>query len=135
MVVHQSQSSEKERADLGQLFAEWVTMGQELCASKQISLVSSEIPQGTCKLEVSGVNRAVQNFLDNAVRYTPQGGTIYLSAKIEDTILNISVQDGGPGFTEEAIAHGCEVFFTEDKKPTGNRTHGHGTLQCAVCCP
>lgn len=134
VVVHQSQYSEKETVDLQKLFSEWVTMGEELCASKQISLVLSDFPQGMCHLEVPSVNRAVQNLLDNAVRYTPQGGKICLSAKVEDSILNISVQDSGPGFTEEAIAHGCEVFFMEDRSRQGTEHMGMGlyNVQCVA---
>ena len=52
--------------------------------------------------------------LDNAVRYTPVGGQITLTAFREGDRLTIAVEDSGPGFSLEALARGEQAFFTSD---------------------
>jgi len=47
--------------------------------------------------DVSMIERVVTNLLDNAVRHTPQGGTIRLKVWQENTQLQVEVADSGPG--------------------------------------
>ncbi|ALR76154.1 sensor histidine kinase [[Enterobacter] lignolyticus] len=47
--------------------------------------------------DVSMIERVVTNLLDNAVRHTPQGGTIRLRVWQENTQLQVEVADSGPG--------------------------------------
>ncbi len=68
----------------------------------------------------------MQNLLDNAIRYTPEGGEIHLSANVEHPVLQITVQDSGPGFTKEALAHCCELFYTENSSRQANGNIGMG---------
>lgn len=116
----------KETVSVSRLFEDWVSMGNELCTPKKIRLVSSEVPHGLCHLDSQSVCRAVQNLLDNAIRYTPEGGEIHLSANVEHSVLQITVQDSGPGFTKEALAHCCELFYTENSSRQANGNIGMG---------
>jgi signal transduction histidine kinase len=50
--------------------------------------------------DVSMIERVVTNLLDNAVRHTPQGGTILLRVWQEDEQLQVEVADSGPGVEE-----------------------------------
>lgn len=47
--------------------------------------------------DVSMIERVVTNLLDNAVRHTPQGGTIHLRVWQENRQLQVEVADSGPG--------------------------------------
>ncbi len=47
--------------------------------------------------DVSMIERVVTNLLDNAVRHTPQGGTIKLRVWQENAQLQVEVADSGPG--------------------------------------
>jgi len=66
----------------------------------------------------------LENLLDNASKYTPDGGKIWLSAKIERSKLIITVKDNGIGIEEKDIPKLFEKFtrissrFTE--KITGS---------------
>lgn len=132
VVVQQDQSAERVVVNLQELFAEWVHMGEELCSPKQIRFRAAEPPSMECSMEVESVHRAVLNILDNAVRYTPDGGEIVLSASKEESFLSIVVQDSGPGFSQEAIAHGCECFYTDNSSRQGEGHMGMG-LYFAQC--
>ncbi len=121
-VVQQNQPVMRETVPLHDLFAEWVHMGEELCGGKEIRFQAAEPPSAVCSVETERVNRAVLNILDNAVRYTPKGGEIVLSADIDGGFLSVVIQDGGPGFTKEAAVHGCDFFYTDN---VGRQGEGH----------
>jgi signal transduction histidine kinase len=55
------------------------------------------------------------NLLDNALRYTPAGGTITLSANRISGGVAITVKDTGPGIPQEDIKHVFERFYRGDK--------------------
>ncbi|WP_313178089.1 PAS domain S-box protein [Massilia sp.] len=50
------------------------------------------------------------NLLTNAVKYTPPGGSIRLSARLEDGMVAIAVADTGMGIPREEQAHVFELF-------------------------
>lgn len=65
------------------------------------------------------------NLLDNASKYTPQGGEIELSAGIEAATLAISISDSGIGITAEALPNIFEPFV-QDTQATGFNRDGLG---------
>ncbi len=54
--------------------------------------------------DVSMIERVVTNLVDNAVRHTPQGGTIRLKVWQEHDLLQVEVADSGPGVEENMRA-------------------------------
>src|SRR4051794_37624918 len=60
--------------------------------------------------EPDGINRAVSNLLDNAVKWSPPGGVIELA--VHDGIN--TVRDHGPGFSTADLAHVFERFYRAD---------------------
>jgi two-component system phosphate regulon sensor histidine kinase PhoR len=68
------------------------------------------------------------NLLTNAVRYTPQGGTIHVSWSESDEGLRYSVQDSGEGIAAQHIERLTERFYRVDKgRSRGNLIGGGGT--------
>ena len=55
------------------------------------------------------------NLLDNASKYTPEGGTISLTAKAEGDAFVITVADNGIGITPDALAHVFELFVQDER--------------------
>jgi len=45
--------------------------------------------------------QAIGNLLDNAVKYTPQGGRLYLELNPGDAVVDVVVEDSGPGIPEK----------------------------------
>jgi PAS domain S-box-containing protein len=56
------------------------------------------------------LKRALNNLVDNAVKYTPTGGAITIRAKTDKNMLIIDVQDTGLGISEENQKHLFERF-------------------------
>ena len=60
--------------------------------------------------------------LDNAFKYTPEGGTVTLRADVEDEVIRVSVTDTGVGIGPEDLPHVFDRFYKADKSH-----HSRGT--------
>lgn len=84
-----------------------------LCAPAGVQFVLDEQWQGTLCAAQCDLLRAAENLLDNAVRYTPRGGTVTLLVTKEKQDFVLRVTDTGPGFTPEALAKAGEMLYTD----------------------
>ncbi len=60
----------------------------------------------------------VANLLNNAAKYTPEGGCISLSAQRAGGEVVIRVRDNGAGISDDALPHIFELFAQGDRGPT-----------------
>jgi signal transduction histidine kinase len=58
---------------------------------------------------------AVANLVDNAIKYTPEGGCVDLSLRQEDNVPLIQVRDTGPGIGEDEREAVTQRFYRSDK--------------------
>jgi signal transduction histidine kinase len=61
------------------------------------------------------LRQVLLNFVDNAVKYTPSGGTITLGLEVEDGWVKVSVCDTGIGISEDQIQMIFDRFYRTDK--------------------
>lgn len=95
------------------LVNELAETARALCAPAGVQLILNEQWQGTLCAAQCDLLRAAENLLDNAVRYTPRGGTVTLLVTKEKQDFILRVTDTGPGFTAEALARAGELLYTE----------------------
>ena len=95
------------------LVSELAETARALCAPAGVQLILNEQWQGTLCAAQCDLLRAAENLLDNAVRYTPRGGTVTLLVTKEKQDFILRVTDTGPGFTAEALARAGELLYTE----------------------
>jgi len=69
--------------------------------------------------DVQRLQRVVANLLDNAVKYTPAGGTIRLTANLNDHHAELSIINTGPGIPAEKLPHVFERFYRTDASRSG----------------
>lgn len=74
---------------------------------------------------------AFVNIIDNASKFTPNKGTIYLSAIREDEKIHLRITDNGVGIPEESISHIFERFYQVDGSST--RKYGGNGLGLYIC--
>lgn len=95
------------------LVSELAETARALCAPAGVQLILNEQWQGTLCAAQCDLLRAAENLLDNAVRYTPRGGTVTLLVTKEKQDFVLRVTDTGPGFTPEALAKAGEMLYTD----------------------
>lgn len=95
------------------LVSELAETARALCAPAGVQLILNEQWQGTLYAAQRDLLRAAENLLDNAVRYTPRGGTVTLLVTKEKKDFILRVTDTGPGFTPEALAKAGEMLYTD----------------------
>ncbi|WP_165802775.1 PAS domain-containing sensor histidine kinase [Dehalogenimonas alkenigignens] len=76
------------------------------------------------------LKQIIENLLDNADKYTPEGSTIMLKAKQSDSTLFISVEDTGPGIPRRARSH---VFRSYYRLSSSAKKAGGLGLGLALC--
>jgi signal transduction histidine kinase len=99
---------------------ESVEMFENLALSRQVGLQSAA---DEAQLAIDGDReRTVQvlsNLLGNALKFTPQGGSVSVSARRWGDMVLFAVADTGPGIARENIPHIFERYWTRGKQGTG----------------
>ena len=76
------------------------------------------------------IQQVVINLLDNAVKYTPSGGTITLLTKTEGSQVSARIKDNGMGIPAEDAPFIFDRFYKVDKAHTVGKGTGLGLAIC-----
>jgi signal transduction histidine kinase len=93
---------------------ELVRKGEILCQSKNLRL-SALLSPVTAVFHAGRLEQAALNVLDNAVRHTPEGGTVSLMTGRADSRAFLRVQDTGPGVSQDDLA----LLFQRGRSQSG----------------
>lgn len=72
-------------------------------------------PQTKVRADEEGLRQILDNLVDNAVKYTPAGGTVKVRASREGNTVHLEVQDTGIGIPRQLQPRVFERFFRVDK--------------------
>ena len=74
--------------------------------------IDSPLPM--IEVDPGRMTQVLTNILDNALRHTPEGGTIILSAHLVDDQIELALQDSGPGLNKEDLDRIFDRFYRTD---------------------
>lgn len=119
------------RIKLNELFHEKFDLYRNIAESKGISL-DYQIPETLVAFaDINLLETILRNLINNAIKFTSEGGTIQIKASLRDDVINISVTDSGIGMTNKQV----ESLFIFEKTETTQGTNGEngsglGLLLC-----
>jgi signal transduction histidine kinase len=87
----------RERVDVADLFRETVELYSDLAEEKHQTLTASSTPGLSLDADHNRLRQVMANLVDNALKYTPAGGTIALEGRAGRDTLVIEVRDTGIG--------------------------------------
>jgi signal transduction histidine kinase len=127
------------RAELGQLETKLESVNvfesvlrsvkalEPMARQGQIILINA-VPENlpNVKADQKRLSQVLMNLLQNALRYTPEGGLVKLEAKLVRREIWFTIEDTGIGISPEELEHVFEPFYRTD--PARTRTTGGSGL-------
>jgi two-component system phosphate regulon sensor histidine kinase PhoR len=100
-----------------------------LAEQKQVKLEMALVGQDS-EVSIMGdgkrLHRALLNLFDNALRYSPEKGTIWVDLHTSAEWVRIGIQDAGPGLSENDLEHMFERFYRGDASRFRQQRGGSG---------
>jgi heavy metal sensor kinase len=130
------------RLDAGEATSEWLPLDLTHLATttaEQMSLLAEDKDihvtcEGAMGVWVAGdrarLKQVVVNLLDNAIKYTPEGGSVSMTVGAQDSRAVLEVTDTGLGIPADALPRVFERFFRVDKARA--RAQGGAGLGLAI---
>ncbi|MBI2435298.1 MAG: HAMP domain-containing protein [Candidatus Hydrogenedentes bacterium] len=109
--------------DISELSAELFEFFEATAREKQITMQLHGADQAVVLGDRSRLRRALANLLDNAIKYTPEGGRVTVEVRHDKERVTFSVTDSGIGIPAEAQPFIFDRFYRADKSRSSD---GHG---------
>ncbi len=110
------ESAELSRCDVEALIRSLVSDFEPAATEKKQHLqVAVTREARTLVVDPAKLHDILRNLVENAVNYTPDGGTITVAADIHDGLYRLTVSDTGPGIPSEDVSRVFERFYRVDK--------------------
>ncbi len=118
-----------ERIELAQIVADAVESVRPAAETKQIR-IQSALSMGMVMGDATRLQQIVWNLLTNAIKFTPNGGSIRVMIEPGDSALELMIVDTGVGIAAEFVPHVFERFRQGDAGTA--RRHGGLGLGLAI---
>ncbi|OGO68572.1 MAG: hypothetical protein A2Z49_00300 [Chloroflexi bacterium RBG_19FT_COMBO_56_12] len=124
-------SLDREQASLSDLISDTLESFTTL-ANRQGVVLTGKVMAGVdpVLMDVQRIGRVLNNLIGNALRYTPQGGTVSVEAERTGQGVQVSVRDSGEGISAEDLPHIFDRFYRGEK--SRSRSTGGAGLGLAI---
>jgi two-component system, OmpR family, phosphate regulon sensor histidine kinase PhoR len=115
-IEQKRQNLEFESHSVNALIQEAVDVIRPIAEKSSIHLATEPAPDlSLVWCDVEAVSQVLSNLLDNAIKYTPSGGTITVGARPGERFVELYVRDTGSGIPAEDLPRLFERFYRVDK--------------------
>ena len=101
--------------DLAEIAQRCLNNHQSHAAKKNITLVSNQSDSVWVFAEADGLTQILDNLVDNALKYTPEDGTVTVNIQAEPEAVHLQVTDTGIGIPIDHQDRVFERFYRVDK--------------------
>ena len=104
------------RVDINKLLASCVEVERYRAKSAGLTLSTDvELDLPPVQGDFEALRRVIHGLIDNAIKYTPEGGEVKVAAAHRDANVEISVEDSGRGIAASDLPHVFEKFYRSDE--------------------
>jgi len=103
-----------ELVDLADIVAEAATLLQTRAETEGVTIEGPGSGGAIVEADRASLLRIVSNLLDNAIKYSPSGGTIHVAATAGEQVATLDVADEGEGIPDQDISRVFERFYKGD---------------------
>lgn len=107
--------SEPVAVDLGQLVGGVAETLRPVVEAKRLALISELAPGVVVRGDPERLRQVAMNLIDNATKYTPEGGSIRVTVGTTDGRAVFTVADTGEGIAAEHLSRVFDRFYRVDK--------------------
>ncbi|MEE8191605.1 MAG: ATP-binding protein [Gemmatimonadales bacterium] len=126
-------SAERIERDVADLVQRSALRAQARAEGKRDVTFTGPDGGATAAVDAKMLTVAVDHLLDNAIKHTPDGTSVHVSVTARDGDLTITVEDDGPGLSEETLSHLFERFYRTDEARSRTGAAGLGlTIVAAI---
>ena len=115
-----------ESVSLENSFEELCQTAKPTAQARKIHLHSVNDLSGCATIQKHHLLRAIGNVVQNAIEYTPEGGTVTVKGSMVEGGWKVIVCDEGPGFSKPAILHATERLWRGDSARASTGHNGLG---------
>lgn len=116
----------REPLNLSALLNDAVAQRETRLAEKALHTQTNIQPDITLLADRFLLNQALLNLLDNAIDFSPAGGTIHLKLRQDNDQVELRIRDEGAGIPDYAQARLFERFYSTPRPDSGQRGTGLG---------
>lgn len=117
--------------DLTEILEENKALLQAQAENKKIEIINSYTDSVPVNTHKHSINTVIRNLISNAIKFTPEGGTITTNVKKEDNFVVVSVADTGVGMSQEVMD---KLFRIDAKHSTKGTANEKGTGLGLILC-
>jgi len=104
-----------EEVDLSQVAKQACDIFLPIAEDKDLSLKLHVPPSSCIKGDLKKIQRLISNLLDNALKYTPSGGSVIIEVLPREKDMIITVEDNGVGIDENDLPYISQRFYRCDQ--------------------
>ena len=121
----------KDLINIDGLFQHLTDAYKLIVSTKQISLVFTKSPQiGTIYADEGRIIQILSNLINNAIRHTDIGGSVFVSAQSNESLTTIHISDTGEGIPKDQLDSIFNRFYRVD--PSRESTNGETGLGLSI---
>lgn len=106
---------EQKRFDLNELVRLVLIAAEQRIEDKRLR-VSVDLPdEAWAYADPDQIRRVLNNLADNAIKFTPEEGTVAISVKLRNGKYHVAVENSGAGIDPNELPHLFERFYKSDK--------------------
>lgn len=115
-----------EKFNIHDLLDDTARQYQLAAKSRKVTLKSNLSGESMVNADLALMHRAIQNLVDNALKYTPENGEVEISAKANNGNVEVWVSNSGDGIPKEQLEHIFDRYYMLPKDKSKSEGSGLG---------